>query len=186
RLTKDQRTLLRAMRLVVDEVSDFVLDIVGDGPDRPALESLCDELRLRGNVRFLGFRDDVHALLPQSDLFVLSSVTEGLPMTLLEAMAAGLPTVSTDVGGISELVAEGETGRLVPPQSPEALAAAILELVRDPERAARMGTAGRRRVAGEFDLRRVVARYEDLYQKLLGRQAGAAHGARHGPAIDRT
>src|SRR5579863_912095 len=127
--TKDQRTLLRAVRLVVDQRPEFKLDIVGDGPDRSALEALCDELKLRSHVAFLGFRGDVHELLLQADMFVLSSVTEGLPITLLEAMAAGLPVVSTDVGGISELVVRNETGLLVPPQSPEPLAGAILELL---------------------------------------------------------
>jgi glycosyltransferase involved in cell wall biosynthesis len=165
--TKDQRTLLRAVRLVVDQEPGFRLDIVGDGADRTVLEALCDELRLRSHVTFLGFRHDVHKLLPQADLFVLSSVTEGLPMTLLEAMAAGLPVVSTDVGGVSELVTRNETGLLVPAQSPEALAGAIQALLRDPERAERMGRAGRRRVEETFDIRRVAARYEQLYATLV-------------------
>ncbi|MBI3864311.1 MAG: GT4 family glycosyltransferase PelF [Planctomycetia bacterium] len=165
--TKDQRTLLRAVRLVVDRKPDFTLDIVGDGSDRTTLEALCDELKLRSHVQFLGFRHDVHELLPQADLFVLSSVTEGLPMTLLEAMAAGLPIVSTDVGGISELVRHQETGLLVAPQNPEALACAILELVHDPQRSVDMGRAGRRRVEQEFDIRVVTARYEELYRTLL-------------------
>jgi glycosyltransferase involved in cell wall biosynthesis len=166
--TKDQRTLLRAVRLVVDQEPGFMVDIIGDGPDRPALEELCDQLRLRSHVAFLGFRHDVEELLPQADLFVLSSVSEGLPMTLLEAMAAGLPVVSTDVGGISELVTRNETGLLVPSQSPEALATAILQLVRDPQLAASMGLAGRRRVEKEFNIRRVVATYESVYRQLLG------------------
>jgi sugar transferase (PEP-CTERM/EpsH1 system associated) len=170
---KDQPTLLRAVRLVVNQVPEFHLTIVGDGPDRPSLESLCDELCLRQHVAFLGHRHDMPELLRGADLFVLSSITEGLPMTLLEAMAAGLPIVSTDVGGISELVRVGQTGLLVPPQSPEALAAAILELVRDPLRAADMGRAARRRVEDEFDVRRVVAAYEGLYQKLFRERAGS-------------
>lgn len=165
--TKDQRTLLRAVRYVVDREPLFELDLIGDGPDRAPLECLCDELKLRPYIHFLGFRHNVHALLPEADLFVLSSVTEGLPMTLLEAMAAGLPIVSTDVGGISELVANGETGVLVAPQNPEALGEAILKLVHDPRRAAQMGQAGRRRVEQEFDVRVVTARYEELYRTLL-------------------
>jgi glycosyltransferase involved in cell wall biosynthesis len=165
--TKDQPTLLRAVRLVVDREPGFTIDIVGDGADRQALEALCDELQLRSHVRFLGFRSDVHALLPQADLFVLSSVTEGLPMTLLEASAAGLAIVSTDVGGISELVSHNETGILVPAQSPEALAQAILELLHDPARADAMGRAGRCRVEETFDIRHVTACYEQLYAELF-------------------
>ncbi|MBS0260691.1 MAG: GT4 family glycosyltransferase PelF [Planctomycetes bacterium] len=164
--TKDQRTLLRAMRLVVNQCPDFQLQIAGDGADRPFLESLCDELNLRPNVTFLGFRHDVHALLPEADVFVLSSVTEGLPMTLLEAMACGLPVISTNVGGIPELVTDSETGLLVPPQSPELLAAALLELIRDPARAETLGRAGRHRVEQTFDIRRVTAQYEELYLRL--------------------
>ena len=165
--TKDQRTLLRAVRLVVNELPDFTLDIVGDGPDRNVLESLCDELNLRANVSFLGFRHDLHELLPAAGMFLLSSTTEGLPMTILEAMAAGLPLVSTDVGGISEVVSQGQTGWLVPPQSPEAMAEAILKLARDPARAVEMGRAGRARVEQEFDVRAVAARYEEIYSALF-------------------
>jgi glycosyltransferase involved in cell wall biosynthesis len=164
---KDQRTLLRAARLVVDKRPDFRIDIVGDGPDRPTLEELRDKLQLQSQVRFLGFRHDVQDLLAEADLFVLSSTTEGLPITILEAMAAGLPIVSTDAGGIPEVVAHGQTGLLVPPQSPADLAAAILELMRDPQRAAEMGSAGRRHVENECDIRAVKARYEDLYRTLL-------------------
>jgi glycosyltransferase involved in cell wall biosynthesis len=164
---KDQRTLLRAARLVVDQVPDFHLDIVGDGPDRRMLEELCDALRLRDNITFLGLRHDLHELLPRADLFVLSSLTEGLPMTVLEAMAAGLPVVATNVGGIAELVTTPATGTLVPPAQPPALAAAILELVRNPGRAAAMGAAGRQRVEDEFDVRVVTARYEALYRAVL-------------------
>jgi glycosyltransferase involved in cell wall biosynthesis len=165
--TKDQRTLLRAIRMVVDRRPAFSLDIVGDGPDRPMLEALRDDLQLRRSINFLGARTDVHKLLPEADLFVLSSTTEGLPMTILEAMAAGLPVVSTDVGGIAEVVAPGRTGLLVPPQSPGALAAAILELVNEPQRAVTMGLAARRRVEEKFDVRVVAAGYEDVYRRLL-------------------
>jgi glycosyltransferase involved in cell wall biosynthesis len=168
--TKDQRTLLRALRIVVDRHPGFSLEIVGDGPDRPTLEALRDELQLGSNVSFLGARHDVNELLPSADLFVLSSTTEGLPMTILEAMAAGLAVVSTDVGGISEAVAAGQTGLLVPPQSPAALAAAILELVNDPRRAEQMGLAGRRRVEEKFDVRMIASRYQEIYCRLL-RQA---------------
>ena len=165
--TKDQRTLLRAVRLVVDEVPDFTLDIVGDGPDRPALEALCDELHLRSNVNFLGYRHDIHERLQQAGLFMLSSMTEGISISLLEAMAAGLPIVATSVGGNPDVVVDGETGLLVPSQSPLAMAQATLELLRHPERATLMGLAGRRRVEQEFDIRVCAEKYERLYRRLL-------------------
>jgi glycosyltransferase involved in cell wall biosynthesis len=175
---KDQPTLLRAVRLVADAEPSFILDIVGDGPNRNELEALCDELHLRRHVRFLGQRDDVHALMSQAEFFVLSSVTEGLSITLLEAMATGLPIVATQVGGNAEVVVDEETGLLVPPSSPEALAAAMLALLRDPKRAQTMGVAARRRVEGSFDLRRVVERYEALYESFVERDVSTVLGNR--------
>jgi glycosyltransferase involved in cell wall biosynthesis len=100
-------------------------------------------------------------------MFVLSSVGEGLSLTLLEAMACGLPVVATRVGGNPEVVVENETGLLVSARSPRELADAILKLIRDPARARLMGVNGRRRVEHEFDMRRVAARYEALYESLL-------------------
>jgi sugar transferase (PEP-CTERM/EpsH1 system associated) len=167
---KDQPTLLKAVRLVVDAEPGFRLDIVGDGPARAELQALAKELELTGHVRFLGARDDVSRLLSSASLFVLSSLSEGVPLTLLEAMATGLPAVVTDVGGNREIVVPGETGLLVPPGSPPALAEAIRTLWTDPERAGRLGAAGRRRVEEKFDMRRVAARYESLYRELLDRK----------------
>jgi glycosyltransferase involved in cell wall biosynthesis len=166
---KDQTTLLHAVRQVADAEPDFRLDIVGDGPAWDELAALHEKLALERHVRFLGFRGDVREMLGGADLFVLSSVSEGISLTLLEAMAAGLPVVATDVGGNREVVAHRETGLLVPPRSPEALAAAMLRLVRDPATARRMGAAGRERVEKQFDLRRVVQTYERLYLSLLAR-----------------
>ncbi len=164
---KDQPTLLRAARLVADTEPGFRLDIVGDGPAGAELHALARDLKLNGHVHFLGHRNDVSPLLSSASAFVLSSRSEGVPMTLLEAMATGLPAVVTDVGGNREVVVPGETGLLVPPGSPQALADALLALWQDPERARRMGAAGRRRVEEEFDMRQVAARYEALYRELL-------------------
>jgi glycosyltransferase involved in cell wall biosynthesis len=165
--SKDQRTLMSAVRIVADRQPDFVLDIVGDGPDRGDLEAMCDKLHLRPHVNFIGFRDDVHHYLSQAEFFVLSSETEGVSITLLEAAASGLPIVATNVGGNPEVTVHGETGLLVPPRSPAALAAAMLEMLSDPNRARQMGLAGRRRVEEHFDLRSSVERYEELYRSLL-------------------
>jgi sugar transferase (PEP-CTERM/EpsH1 system associated) len=167
---KDQHTLLRAARIVADAEPDFQLDFVGDGDIRAELVALHRELCLGDRVRFLGERSDIGPLLAAADLFVLSSTSEGLSLTLLEAMGSGLPIVATDVGGNSEVVVRGETGLLVSPQSPQTLAQAILILLRDPDRLLQMGRAGRRRVEKEFDIRRMVARYEALYMELLQRK----------------
>lgn len=177
---KDQETLLRAARIVADAEPRFQLDIVGDGEHREPLEALCDELRLRQHVNFLGFRDDIHALLSAADLFVLSSITEGLSLTLLEAMATGLPIVATRIGGNPEVIVDDETGILVPAESPDSMAQAMLALLRDPARAAAMGFAGRRRIEDHFDLRFVSARYERLYARL-----SAAAGTRQISKLNR-
>jgi sugar transferase (PEP-CTERM/EpsH1 system associated) len=164
---KDQATLLRMVRLVVDAVPDFRLDIVGDGPEREALERLSAELRLEKHVCFLGERTDVNTLLGNAGLFVLSSLGEGLSLTLLEAMASGLPIVATEVGGNPEVVIDGKTGLLVPPRSPEKLASAVVTLIQNPALARAMGEKGRRRAEAEFDMRTVATKYESLYEKLL-------------------
>lgn len=165
--SKDQETLFHAVRRVADQEPGFVLDIVGDGPDRGRLEQLCAELRLSDHLRFHGFQSDVQPFLRDADFFVLSSVTEGLSLTLLEAMASGLPVVATDVGGNPEAVRHDETGLIVPSRSAERLTGAMLQLLRNPARARQMGAAGRRRVEEHFDLRRAAARYEELYRFLL-------------------
>ena len=103
------------------------------------------------------------SLLPLLDVFVLSSISEGLPLTILEAMAAGLPCVSTAVGAVPEAIVEGQTGRLVPVKDPRRLAAALTDLLGDPTRARAMGAAGQQRARALFDLRVMTRRYEDLY-----------------------
>jgi sugar transferase (PEP-CTERM/EpsH1 system associated) len=173
---KDQVTLLRAVRLVVDKEPAFTLDIVGDGPSRPELELLRGTLGLARHVRFHGFQHDVQPYLAQSDYFVLSSLSEGIPLTLLEAMAVGLPGVATDVGGNREVVVSGETGYLVPAEAPGALADAMLLVQADPMGLDRMGRAARHRVDSMFALRDVVARYEGIYFECLARHRVREHG----------
>jgi len=144
--------------------------IVGDGEQRPELEKLRSALGLNSYVLFLGQRDDVPKILPLFDVFVLPSVKEGLPYALLEAMAAARPVVATTVGGVPEVVVDGQTGLLVPPGNPEALARAIIALLQDPERAHAMGQAGRKRVLEHFTVERMVAETERVYQELLARK----------------
>lgn len=168
---KDQLTLLRAVRLVVDEIPGFELDVIGDGPLRETLEREVADLGIGGHVRFLGMRSDVAPLLRDAGLFVLSSLSEGVSLTLLESMASALPAVATDVGGNREVVRHGHTGYLVPVSDPPALAAAIRELVLDPALAQRMGRAARERCVGEFSLENTVRQYEELYTDLVGRRS---------------
>ena len=155
--------LLRAVPLVLAKRPDFRLEIAGDGPCRDALHALAAELRLGDAVRFLGTVHDVPSLLARARLFILSSLTEGISLTLLEASARGLPIVATAVGGNPEVVADGVTGLLIPPASPGTLAEGVLQLWADPNLRARMGTAGRLRVEERFDIRRMMAAYEAMY-----------------------
>ncbi|MBY0229453.1 MAG: glycosyltransferase [Gemmataceae bacterium] len=162
---KDIPTLLDAAALLGKACPDFRLEVAGDGPLRTELEAKRDALGLRSCVSFLGNVRDVPALLKRARLFVLSSTTEGISLTLLEAMARGLPIVATRVGGNPEVVVHGETGLLVPPSDPAALADAVARLWTQPETCARMGEAGRARAEAKFDIRRMVAEYEKLYLK---------------------
>jgi glycosyltransferase involved in cell wall biosynthesis len=146
---------------------DASLVIVGDGPERATLEALTGDLGLAGRVHWLGHRRDVPRLLPAFDLFVQPSLHEGLPNTVLEAMAAGLAVVATAVGGTPEVVLDGVTGLLVPPGNPDALAGAMATLLRDCDLRHTMGRAGRERVAEHFTVERMVRQTQTLYERLL-------------------
>jgi glycosyltransferase involved in cell wall biosynthesis len=165
--------LLEAAALVARGEPATRLLIVGDGPLRPSLEQRVKERGLNGTVRFLGAVPRAARLLPHFDVFVLSSVWEGMSNGLLEAMAAGRAVVATRVGGNPEVIVDGESGLLVPPRDPQALADAVLRLLRDPELARRMGEAARRRVEAEFTLPRMVRRLERLYDELLAPRTAA-------------
>ena len=162
---KDHATLLRALAIAAAAEPDFRLEIAGDGPCRADLHALAASLGVTRSVRFLGRVDDIPALLERAGLLVLSSRLEGISLTLLEAMARGLPVVATRVGGNVEVVADGETGLLVPAASPPELAAAMLLLWRDPEWSRCLGMAGRARAEEQFDIRKTVATYEAFYTR---------------------
>jgi glycosyltransferase involved in cell wall biosynthesis len=170
---KAQHVLIRALAEVRRELPGVELAIAGDGPRRGELEALARELGIQDAVRFLGARGDVGDLMSAADLFVLSSEREGLSVTLLEAMRAGLPVVATTVGGCAEAIEPGRSGSLVPPGDPAALATAIAALARDPERRARMGAEGRARWSARFTAERMVRETEALYRRALGADAAA-------------
>jgi glycosyltransferase involved in cell wall biosynthesis len=162
---KDFRTLLRAFALLQDV--PFDAKIVGDGPDRALLETEIDRLGLRGTVELTGERNDVPAILASADCFVLASNSEGLPLSILEAMAAGLPVVASAVGGVHELVTNNVTGFLVPPREPEALAARLAAVLRDPDLRERLGAAARADVSARFSIARVQEEHLALYRRML-------------------
>jgi glycosyltransferase involved in cell wall biosynthesis len=164
---KDPVTLLLATRRVLDREPGFRLDLAGDGPLRFEVEQAIVRLRLGGAVRMHGAIDDVRPVLSGASFFVLASTSEGVSLTLLEAMAVGLPVVATRVGGTPEVVDHGVTGVLVPPRAPEALADAMLWMLRQPGQRERMGRLARCRVEDRFDVRRTVAAYEQMYLRAL-------------------
>jgi len=161
---KDVATLLRAVALIAPQAPALRLEVAGDGVCLDELRQLARELHLEERVHFLGQVREVPQLLARSGVFVLPSRTEGLSLTILEAMASGLPVLATRVGGNPEVVEDGVTGLLVPPGDPEALAAALLRLWNDPDLRQQMGQAGRQRVEQHFDVRRMTAEYECLYE----------------------
>ena len=162
---KDFTTLVQAVAAL--DPASARLRIAGDGPDRNALAAEVTRLGLDGSVELLGTRGDVDELLADADLFVLSSDSEGLPMSVLEAMAAGLPVVASAVGGVPELVRDGETGTLVPPRDSAALAAAIRRLVADAALRERLGEAGRLRAEREFSLAGFRRAHLEIYRAAL-------------------
>lgn len=149
----------------LDQGVPWRLAMFGDGPLRAELEALAAAKGLADRIVFAGFRDDVPRWLSAVDAIVFSSIFEGLPMALLEALAAATPVVSTRVGGIPDALVADREALLVPPRDPEALAAAIARLA-DPALRATLGEAGRRRFEAEFTARRMVERYESLYRSI--------------------
>jgi glycosyltransferase involved in cell wall biosynthesis len=164
---KDHATLLGAFRAVKQRLPAAKLVLAGDGELRSDLEARSDELGIRDSVRFLGVRRDVPALLRTWDVFCLSSLSEGTSVTLLEAMASGLPAVVTRVGGNPEVVQEGVTGHTAPRGDAEALGDALVRVLSDRETGARMGQAGRTRVHEIFTIDGMVDGYRALYRSLL-------------------
>jgi glycosyltransferase involved in cell wall biosynthesis len=159
--------LLDAMVRIQAHLPDVKVLLVGDGVLRRPMEEKAEALGLSDAVIFTGIRRDVPEILALLDVFVLPSLWEGLPIALLEAMAAGLPVVATRVGGVPEVVVDGVTGLLVPPRDPEALSEAILTLLQDPDLRQKMGQAGQDRVREYFSVERMVKRTENLYASLL-------------------
>lgn len=175
---KDQAGLLAAFKLLRDSLPELGerlrLAIVGEGPERPTLEARITELGLRERACLFGNRADVAAILAELDIFALSSIAEGMPGVVLEAMAAGLPVVATDVGGVSEVVSRDTTGLLVPAGNPAAMSQALSDYVLDESLRVQHGSAGRRAAETRFSLDHMLSSYTTLYDELLEKPSGAA------------
>jgi glycosyltransferase involved in cell wall biosynthesis len=161
---------LQSARLILDECPDVTFIIVGDGEIMPDLQKEASDLGIAEKVVFTGFIDDVPTLLSKADVMVISSMTEGVPLTLFEAMAVGCPVVSTDVGGIKEVLEDGKTGFLVQPKDPSALAEKTILLLKNPPMHSEMSDAARS-ASSLYSVTRNVKHFERLYEDFSKRQA---------------
>jgi glycosyltransferase involved in cell wall biosynthesis len=172
---KNHEGVLRAIADLAQQGKSITLAIAGDGPLLGELRSIATDLELNSQVHFLGDLDNVHQFLNALDIFVLNSHSEGMSNTILEAMSCGLPVVATSVGANSDLVVEGQTGLLIPPDDPPALANAIAKLVDNESLRLRMGEDGRARIEREFGIARMVRDYSQLYCELLGERMSTVY-----------
>jgi glycosyltransferase involved in cell wall biosynthesis len=164
---KDHATAVRALEHVVQQRPDACLVLIGEGPLLASLQDLLRQRGLTAAVRFLGLRTDVARLWTAADICLLSSISEGIPLTLIEAMAAGLPVVATRVGGVAEVVEDGRTGLLAPAGDDALLARHLLRIGADPELGRDMGRQGRQRAERLFSERQMHERYHKLYAEVL-------------------
>ncbi|MEX2531211.1 MAG: glycosyltransferase family 4 protein [Gemmatimonadota bacterium] len=169
RAVKGVEYFVESVPLILEAVPDTRFVIAGDGSTRAALEAQAESLGVSDRLNFLGFRTDMDRIYPAFDVSVLTSLSEGLSITILESMSSGIPVVATAVGGNPELVEEGRTGFLVPPRDPDAFASRVTEVLANPELGRTLGAAGRNKVAQEFSLSDVAGRYAGLYEALLDR-----------------
>ena len=158
---------LRAVARVVVKFPGTKFVVVGEGPDQDKLELLIDELKIRENVLMLGRREDMPSVYASLDVMVSSSRQEGLPMAILEGMASGLPLVATAVGEVPTVVTEDRTGVLVPPEDADSLAAAIVDLLRDPAKRVRLGAAAKQLIKEEYSAERMTADYLRVYAEAI-------------------
>jgi len=165
---KGQRYLLAALPELIREIPDLTVLLMGEGREGPALKRQAEELGVSPRINFLGTRRDLPRLFGAMDLFVHPSLWEGLPLTLLMAMGAGLAVVGTRVSGVAEVVEDGINGRLIPPRDSRALAEAVMDLHRRPELRRRLAEAAHRTVAEHYSQEVMLRRLEQIYLNILG------------------
>jgi glycosyltransferase involved in cell wall biosynthesis len=168
---------LHAASRVLAEFPETSFVLIGEGPDQGKLEVLADQLKIRNNGTWLGRREDMPAIYASFDVMVSASRREGLPMTILEAMASGLPLVATAVGEVPNIVLDNNTGLLVKPEDVEALAEGILELLRDPSKRTRIGIAAKKLVQDEYSADRMASDYLHAYAEAIAERKSAKNRA---------
>jgi glycosyltransferase involved in cell wall biosynthesis len=169
---KDLSTLLRGVADAVVRFPRLRLLIAGDGEERTGLTALAADLGLSERVRFLGWQSDLASLYASMDLFVLTSINEGTPVSLIEAMAAGVPSIATAVGGVPDVIEHGVTGTLIPPKNVDALSATIEQAMTSNDMMSTMASRARIRVANMYDAARLVRDIELAYREELSRRRG--------------
>lgn len=179
---KDHLTAVRTAERVVRQIPNFKLLLVGEGEERTAIEREVAERNVSHCVRLLGTRRDVPELLNASDVCLLTSISEGIPLTLIEGMAASLPVVATDVGGVAEVVIEGQTGLLAPAKDDAALAASIIQLHGDAELCSRLGSSGRERARAVFAEEAMHDQYVTHFEEMT-RSAARSRASRKVAAL---
>lgn len=167
-IEKGHRLLIESVRQLISRWPQLIVLLAGDGPLEDEIKAQCAHFGLANNVRFLGYRSDTQNLLAAADIVVLPSRIEGLPLVAVEALASGRAVVGTAVGGTPEVVIDGDTGLVVPPEDPIRFGEALESLLCDPERRMHMGTRGRKLVEERFDVRSQVESTTALYSELLG------------------
>jgi glycosyltransferase involved in cell wall biosynthesis len=170
---KGQEYLLRAAPAILAQFPDTVFLLVGDGPSRGELENLVQQLRIGENVIFLGKRRDMPEVYASMDIFALPSLEEGMPLVILEALAAGKPVVATPVGDIPKLIRHQETGFLVNPQDVAGLRDAILRLIAQPELRDQLAANGHARVEHHYSSDAMARQYENVYESICAQRAAA-------------
>jgi glycosyltransferase involved in cell wall biosynthesis len=165
---KDLATAIEALVHARTVIPGLVLAVVGDGEERVRLQGTAQRLGVADAVRFVGSRSDARRLLSGFDLYVNSSISEGISLTILEAMAAGVPVIATSVGGTPEIVSDGHSGLLVAARNAPALGAAIRTLALQPDKRKQIGIEGRRTVEERFTIDRMIDHYAQLYRGLVG------------------
>lgn len=164
---KDHETALRAVAKAKESLPHIKLLIVGDGPQKPLIENAIDQLGLRDFVCMLGMRQDVHRLLAAADVFLLSSLSEGIPVTIIEAMFSDLPVVSTNVGGVPELLEHNRTGLLAPVGADRELADSLVKLATDAPFRQGLAVAARRAAEEKFSEEKMMAAYARVYDDVI-------------------
>jgi glycosyltransferase involved in cell wall biosynthesis len=183
-LQKGFEYLLRAVRELCNAMNGFKVVIVGEGPDRPAIEAMVQEYGLQSSVILAGQQSDMPGVYAAMDIFVLPSLNEGLPMTILEAMAASKPVVATTVGAIPKVIKDGENGLLINPRSSEALRDALASLLSDPDKCGHMGEKAHDWVSRNYTSEAMSLKYRQLYEEVLGSPELAARPAQREDLAD--